>query len=99
MTATPIPRTLAVILYGDLDISVIDTLPAGRKPIRTFLRYQDARPKIYDFVAAQVQQGRQAYVVAPLIEESESIDCKSDVYKRQLVWHGTTITRSWSLRN
>ena len=77
MTATPIPRTLAVILYGDLDISVIDTLPAGRKPIRTFLRYQDARPKIYDFVAAQVQQGRQAYVVAPLIEESESIDCKS----------------------
>lgn len=77
MTATPIPRTLAVILYGDLDISIIDTLPAGRKPIRTFLRYQDARPKIYDFVAAQVQQGRQAYVVAPLIEESESIDCKS----------------------
>ena len=77
MTATPIPRTLAVILYGDLDISVIDTLPAGRKPIRTFLRYEDARPKIYDFVEAQVKEGRQAYVVAPLIEESEVIDCRS----------------------
>ena len=72
MTATPIPRTLAVILYGDLDISVIDTLPAGRKPIRTFLRYGDSRKKIYDFVEAQVKEGRQAYVVAPLIEESEA---------------------------
>ena len=77
MTATPIPRTLAVILYGDLDISVIDTLPAGRKPIRTFLRYRDSRKKIYDFVEAQVKEGRQAYVVAPLIGESENIDCKS----------------------
>lgn len=77
MTATPIPRTLAVILYGDLDISVIDTLPAGRKPIRTFLRYGDSRKKIYDFVETQVKEGRQAYVVAPLIEESEAIDCKS----------------------
>ena len=72
MTATPIPRTLAVILYGDLDISVIDTLPAGRKPIRTFLRDQNARPKIYDFVEAQIRQGRQAYVVCPMIEDSES---------------------------
>ena len=77
MTATPIPRTLAVILYGDLDISIIDTLPAGRKPIRTFLRYQNSRRKIYDFVQTQVKEGRQAYVVAPLIEESEVIDCKS----------------------
>ncbi len=77
MTATPIPRTLAVILYGDLDISVIDTLPAGRKPVRTFLRYGDSRKKIYDFVENQIKEGRQAYVVAPLIEESEAIDCKS----------------------
>lgn len=77
MTATPIPRTLAVILYGDLDISVIDTLPSGRKPIRTFLRYPEARPGIYDFVEAQIHQGRQAYVVAPLIEESETMDCRS----------------------
>ena len=77
MTATPIPRTLAVILYGDLDISIIDTLPSGRKPIRTFLRYRDSRNKIYDFVESQVNQGKQAYVVAPLIEESEAIDCLS----------------------
>ena len=77
MTVTPIPRTLAVILYGDLDISVIDTLPAGRKPVRTFLRYGDSRKKIYDFVENQIKEGRQAYVVAPLIEESEAIDCKS----------------------
>ena len=77
MTATPIPRTLAVILYGDLDISIIDSLPKGRKPIRTFLRYKDARPKIYDFVRSEVKKGRQAYIVCPLIEESDSLDLKS----------------------
>ena len=77
MTATPIPRTLAVILFGDLDISVIDTLPAGRKPIRTFLRYDDSRRKVYDFLETQVKKGRQCYVVAPLIEESEKLDCRS----------------------
>jgi ATP-dependent DNA helicase RecG len=77
MTATPIPRTLAVILYGDLDISIIDTMPPGRQPIRTFLRNEDARFNIYNFVQDQVLAGRQAYVVAPLIEESESIECHS----------------------
>ena len=77
MTATPIPRTLAVILFGDLDISIIDTMPVGRKPIKTHLRYHDSRSKVYDFVAAQVAEGRQAYVVAPLIEESEVLDCRS----------------------
>ncbi len=77
MTATPIPRTLAVILFGDLDISVIDTLPKGRKPIRTFLRYEESRRKIYDFVMDKVSTGRQAYVVAPLIEESESMKVRS----------------------
>ena len=77
MTATPIPRTLAVILYGDLDISVIDTMPSGRQPIRTFLRNKDSKDAIYDFVYSKVKEGRQAYVVAPLIEESESIDCSS----------------------
>ena len=83
MTATPIPRTLAVILYGDLDISVIDTLPHGRKPIRTFARDEKAREKIYAFVSEQVKQGRQCYVVTPLIEESEKIDCRSaeEVYE------------------
>lgn len=77
MTATPIPRTLAVILYGDLDISVIDTMPPGRKPVKTFLRNEDARDAIYDFVRQKVKEGRQAYVVAPLIDESENIDCRS----------------------
>ena len=77
MTATPIPRTLAVILYGDLDISVIDTMPIGRKPIKTFCRKEDSRHDIYEFVRSQIREGRQAYVVAPLIEESESIDCHS----------------------
>ncbi len=77
MTATPIPRTLAVILFGDLDISIIDTMPAGRRPIRTFLRYEDAREKVYDFVAGQVEAGSQCYVVAPLIEPSETVTCRS----------------------
>lgn len=77
MTATPIPRTLAVILFGDLDISIIDTMPAGRKPVKTHLRYNDSRGKVYDFVASQVAEGRQCYVVAPLIEESEALDCRS----------------------
>ena len=77
MTATPIPRTLAVILFGDLDISIIDTLPAGRKPIRTFLRYEESRGKIYDFVHDKVRAGNQAYVVAPLIEESDAIKVRS----------------------
>ena len=83
MTATPIPRTLAVILYGDLDISVIDTMPPGRKPVRTYLRNNDSRDNIYDFVHNEVKAGRQAYVVAPLIEESENIDCRSaeEIYK------------------
>ncbi len=77
MTATPIPRTLAVILFGDLDISIIDTMPVGRKPVKTHLRYNDSRGKVYDFVASQVAEGRQCYVVAPLIEESEALDCRS----------------------
>lgn len=83
MTATPIPRTLAVILFGDLDISIINTMPTGRRPIRTFLRYNDARSKVYDFLRSQVKEGRQCYVVAPLIEESERLDCRSaeDVYE------------------
>lgn len=77
MTATPIPRTLAVILYGDLDISIIDTMPKGRKPIKTYLRYENSRKDIYDFVRGEIKKGRQAYVVAPLIEDSESIECRS----------------------
>lgn len=77
MTATPIPRTMTLTVYGDLDVSFIKELPPGRKPIRTFLRNMGRRELIYKFVYDQVQAGRQAYVVCPLIEESESIDTAS----------------------
>lgn len=91
MTATPIPRTLALILYGDLDISIIDELPPGRKEIETFAVGMDMKERIYKFVEKQLQDGRQAYIVCPLIEESESLtisaaeelykELKEDVYK------------------
>ena len=77
MTATPIPRTLAMTLYGDLDVSVIDELPPGRKPVTTILRYEEARLEVYRSVARQVKQGRQVYIVYPLIKENEKIDLKS----------------------
>jgi ATP-dependent DNA helicase RecG len=77
MTATPIPRTLALTLYGDLDVSVLDELPPGRKPIRTEARGEGKRPQIYKFLHDQVAEGRQVYVVYPLIEESEAIDLKA----------------------
>lgn len=76
MTATPIPRTLAMTLYGDLDVSVIDELPAGRKPIRTVHRYDAHRLRVFGFLREQIQQGRQVYIVYPLIEESEKIELK-----------------------
>jgi ATP-dependent DNA helicase RecG len=76
MTATPIPRTLAMTLYGDLDVSVIDELPPGRKPIVTVHRYEDARLEVFEFIKTQISIGRQAYVVYPLIEESEKMDYK-----------------------
>ncbi|MDR0840429.1 MAG: ATP-dependent DNA helicase RecG [Christensenellaceae bacterium] len=74
MSATPIPRTLSLILYGDLDISVLDELPPGRKPILTRLVPQRKRADMYAFVQAQVQQGRQAYVVCPLVEQSDALE-------------------------
>ncbi|MEM9857781.1 MAG: ATP-dependent DNA helicase RecG [Bacteroidota bacterium] len=76
MTATPIPRTLAMTLYGDLDISTIDELPAGRKPIKTTHSYDANRLKVNGFVKQQIEQGRQVYIVYPLIEESEKLDLK-----------------------
>ncbi len=77
MTATPIPRTMTLTVYGDLDVSSIKHLPPGRKPVRTFLRTKSAREKIYQFVLGQIKEGRQAYVVCPLIEVSENITAVS----------------------
>ncbi|MCL2650733.1 MAG: ATP-dependent DNA helicase RecG [Candidatus Azobacteroides sp.] len=77
MTATPIPRTLAMTLYGDLDVSVIDELPPGRKPIRTLHIYSAKLKNLYASVRRQLQEGRQVYIVYPLIEESEAIDLKN----------------------
>lgn len=76
MTATPIPRTLAMTLYGDLDISVIDELPAGRKPIKTYHMRDNHRLKMFQFIQDEVQKGRQVYIVYPLIEESATLDYK-----------------------
>ena len=76
MTATPIPRTLAMTLYGDLDVSVIDELPPGRKPIKTIHQYDRNRLKVFGFMKDQVAKGRQVYVVYPLIKESEKLDLK-----------------------
>jgi ATP-dependent DNA helicase RecG len=77
MTATPIPRTLALTLYGDLDVSVLDELPPGRTPIRTEVRYEPARERIYEFIRSEVRAGRQVYVVCPLVEETEASDLKA----------------------
>ncbi len=77
MTATPIPRTLAMTLYGDLSISVIDELPPGRKPIQTFHYYQNKRQGLNQFITKQVDSGRQVYIVYPLIQESEKIDLQN----------------------
>ncbi|MCL9805261.1 ATP-dependent DNA helicase RecG [Flavobacterium amniphilum] len=76
MTATPIPRTLAMSLYGDLDISVIDELPPGRKPIQTVHRYDSNRLKVWAFIKDEIEKGRQIYIVYPLIQESETLDYK-----------------------
>lgn len=74
MTATPIPRTLALTAYGDLDYSVLDELPPGRQPINTVHRSESARPQVMDFIKGEIKKGRQAYVVYPLIEESSKLD-------------------------
>jgi len=74
MSATPIPRSMAMALYGDLDLSILDELPPGRKPITTAVRPPSARAQIYEFLDAQIQAGRQAYIVYPLVEESEKVD-------------------------
>jgi len=85
MTATPIPRTLAMTLYGDLEVSVLDELPANRKPIRTAIRNESQKNKVYQFVKDEVDRGRQVYIVFPLIEESEKTDLKSATKEYELL--------------
>ena len=77
MSATPIPRTLSLILYGDLDISIIDELPPGRKDIKTYHVVKNKIDKVYDFIKEELKKGRQGYIVCPLVEESEKIDAES----------------------
>lgn len=77
MTATPIPRTLAMTLYGDLDVSVIDELPPGRKPVKTLHRYDTKKAELYEFLRQEIRKGRQVYIVYPLIEGSEKLDYKN----------------------
>lgn len=77
MSATPIPRTLAIILYGDLDISIIDELPAKRLPIKNCVVGTSYRPKAYTFIEKQVREGRQAYIICPMVEESEGLDAEN----------------------
>jgi ATP-dependent DNA helicase RecG len=77
MTATPIPRTLSLTVYGDLDVSVLDELPPGRRPVKTVARTDERRTQIYQFLREQVAEGRQVYIVYPLVEESEAVDLKA----------------------
>lgn len=94
MTATPIPRTMTLTVYGDLDVSLIREMPPGRKPVRTFVRPPERRPLIYNYVLSQIQEGRQAYVVCPLVERNEDIGLPSaeEVYEelRHGIFHGVS---------
>lgn len=88
MTATPIPRTLAMTMYGDLDVSVIDELPPGRKPVKTIHRTEAHRPRVNTFLREEISKGRQVFVIFPLIEESEKLDLENlqQGYERLLQW-------------
>lgn len=94
MTATPIPRTLALTFYGDLDISTIDTLPLGRKPIRTFVRGNEGREKVYQFAYSEIKKGRQVYVVVPSIEENPDFVLQSveKIYEELKILWGNKIS-------
>jgi ATP-dependent DNA helicase RecG len=97
MTATPIPRTLAMTLYGDLDTSVIDELPPGRKPIRTVHRYDHSRNAVFGFMEEEIARGRQIYVVYPLIEESEKMNATTPAVLKDLTDGYESITRRFPL--
>ena len=77
MTATPIPRSLALTLYGDLDVSVLDEMPPGRQPVQTIVMGERNREEVYALVHQELNEGRQAFVVYPLIEESEKVDLRA----------------------
>lgn len=95
MSATPIPRTLSLILYGDLDISIIDELPPGRKHIKTYNISKNKISQLYDFIKEEFKKGRQAYIVCPLVEESEKINAESavDLYNRL----SESVFKSWNI--
>lgn len=85
MSATPIPRTLALLIYGDLDVTIIDELPPGRSPVETFLVGEDKRQRMYGFVRKQVEAGRQVYIICPAVEEGEGADLKAvNAYAKEL---------------
>ncbi|HEY2025742.1 MAG TPA: helicase-related protein, partial [Gemmatimonadaceae bacterium] len=97
MSATPIPRSLALTLYGDLDLSVLDERPPGRRPITTALRPEKARERVLQFVDREVAKGRQAYVVYPVIEESEKTDLKAATTMYEILSQGPFSARSTAL--
>ena len=97
MTATPIPRSLALTMYGDLDVSVLDERPPGRQPITTALRGESHRPRIMEFVDREVGKGRQAYIVYPLVDESEKVDLKAATVEYESLAGGSFATRRVAL--
>ncbi|HEY4306481.1 MAG TPA: ATP-dependent DNA helicase RecG [Gemmatimonadaceae bacterium] len=97
MSATPIPRSLALTLYGDLDVSILDERPPGRQPITTALRKESGRERVLQFVDRQIEQGRQAYIVYPVIEESEKLDLKAATTMYELLSSGPFASRRVAL--
>ncbi len=97
MSATPIPRTLALVLYGDMDLSVMDELPANRLPIKNCVVGTDYRPNAYRFMKEQIEKGHQVYIICPMVEESEDVELESvALYTEQLrqIFHGTAVVDS-----
>jgi ATP-dependent DNA helicase RecG len=93
MTATPIPRSLALTLYGDLDLSILDERPPGRRPVQTAMRRESSRGRVFSFLDQQIEQGRQAYIVYPVIEESEKTDLKAATTMYEMIKTGALKSR------